>query len=93
MTSIEQADIARRIRRVFVQALSLNLNPDDPSMSGPDPGSVAGLDSLAMLGFVAGLEEEFHVQIEPDRLTIEFLGDLEAMTTYFAERLHATPQD
>lgn len=86
----EQAEIARRIRRVFVGTLSLNLDPDDPVLA-QDLTSAAGLDSLALLEFVAGLEKEFHVAIEPDQLSIEFLGDLRAMTEYFAERLRADP--
>ena len=86
----DQAEIARRIRRVFVRTLSLNLDPDAPVLA-QDLASVAGLDSLALLEFVAGLEKEFHLQIEPDRLGIEFLGDLRALTEYFAERLRAVP--
>lgn len=92
-TPTEHADVARRIRRAFVRAFDLNLKPDNSSICGPDLSSVAGLDWPAMLGFVAGLEEEFHIQIEADQLTIEFLGDLEVMTAYFAERLHESPQD
>ncbi len=81
----ENAQIADRIRRVFVRSLALNLDEEDlPKVR--DLGSVAGLDSLAMLSFVAGLEEEFATEIEADRLNIGFLGDLEALVDYFAQR-------
>jgi acyl carrier protein len=86
MTPVEHADVARRIRRVFVRSLALNLDPDDPSFPS-DLGSVAGLDSLTLLEFVAGLEDEFRVEIEPDRLSLAFLGDMRALTEYFAERM------
>jgi acyl carrier protein len=86
MISVENADVARRIRRVFVRSLELNLDPDDPSFP-VDLSSVAGLDSLAMIEFVAGLEEEFHFEIEPDRFNIEFLGNLQALSEYVAERI------
>jgi len=86
MIPVENADVARRICRVFVRSLELNLDPDDPSFP-VDLGSVAGLDSLAMIEFVAGLEEEFHFEIEPDRFNIEFLGDLQALSEYVAEHV------
>lgn len=83
MQAHEAEDIARRIRQVFVRALSLNVAPDEASVPA-DLTSVAGLDSLAMLEFVAGLEQEFGCRIDPDRLTFGFLGDLKALVDYFA---------
>ena len=44
------------------------------------------MDSLALLEFVAGLEDEFQFRIEPDRFNIEFLRDLQALSEYVAER-------
>jgi acyl carrier protein len=89
MTSPEHAEIANRIRRVFVQSLVLNLSPDETARIS-DLSSVAGLDSLALLGFVAGLEKEFSHQIDPEHLNLAFLSDLQALTDYFAQRI---PQD
>jgi acyl carrier protein len=86
MTSPEHAEIASRIRRVFVQSLDLNLSPDE-IVRISDLNTVAGLDSLALLGFVAGLEKEFEHQIEPERLNLTFLRDLQALTDYFAQCL------
>ena len=86
MTPPENAEIADRIRRVFIRSLDLNLDPEEMSTPG-DLSSVAGLDSLAILEFVVCLEEEFSVPIEPDRLNIEFLSDLDLLVEYFAERL------
>jgi acyl carrier protein len=86
MTSPEHAEIANRIRRVFIQCLDLNLTPDELACVS-DLSSVAGLDSLALLGFVAGLEKEFSHQIDPERLNLTFLVDLQALTDYFAKYL------
>jgi acyl carrier protein len=71
---LEKSDITRRIRLVFVKSLDLNLDPDDPSFPS-DLSSVAGMDSLALLQFLAGLEEEFCLQIEPDNLNMEFFRE------------------
>jgi acyl carrier protein len=83
MNADRSRDVARRIRGVFVKSLSLNLNPDEDSVPS-NLTSVAALDSLAMLELVAGLESEFGREIDPERLTIAFLGDLDALTEYFS---------
>ena len=77
-------EVARHIRRVFVATLGLNL---DPAFVGDDLRAVAGMDSLATLEFVAGLESELGVAIEPHRLSMELLGDVRALTSYFCGRL------
>jgi acyl carrier protein len=84
MSSLEYDEVANRIRRVFVQSLGLNLSPDETARIS-DLASVSGLDSLALLGFVIGLEKEFSQQIEPERLNLVFLRDLKALTDYFAQ--------
>ncbi len=86
MTASKQPKIADRIRSVFVQSLVLNLTPEETRQI-KDLGSVAGLDSLSLLEFVAGLEKEFSRQIEPDCLNLAFLGDLELLTEYFSSSL------
>jgi acyl carrier protein len=82
---MEQNDIARRICLVFVKSLDLNLDPDDPSFPN-DLSSVAGLDSLSLLEFIAGLEAEFQFKMEPEKFTLEFLSDLNALSDYIAEQ-------
>ena len=86
MTASNKSKIANRLRSVFVQSLALNLTPEETCQI-KDLGSVAGLDSLSLLEFVAGLEKEFSCQIEPDCLNLAFLGDLELLTEYFSNAL------
>jgi acyl carrier protein len=88
---MEASNINRRIRIVFVRSLDLNMDPDDPDFP-MDLGSVAGLDSLALVTFVADLEGEFQFQIEPDKLNIEFLCDLKALSEYFTEHIEKDSQ-
>lgn len=84
----DRVDIVRRIHVVFVRSLALNLDPEVPAPP-LDLLSIAGLDSLSILEFVAGLEHEFQIAFEPERLNMEFLGDLTALTDYVCERLRA----
>jgi acyl carrier protein len=46
-----------RVREVFIQSLGLNLREEDLP-AGRRLEEVAGLDSIAMLEFVAGVEKE-----------------------------------
>jgi len=86
MSTPDSNALADRVRRVFVRSLSLDLDPEALPPS-PDLTSLAGFDSLAILEFVAGLEKEFGIEIENERLTMDFLGNLDALVGYLAERL------
>jgi acyl carrier protein len=81
----DQIEIARRICLVFVRSLDLNLDPDNP-LFPKDLSSVAGLDSLSILEFIAELEVEFEFKIEAEKFTLEFLSDLNALSEYISER-------
>jgi len=50
------------------------------------------MDSLALLQFLAGLEEEFCLQIEPDNLNMEFFSDLHALSEYIGKRIQKAPR-
>lgn len=68
-------DTMRRIRRVFIESLHLNVEEEDlPYEHNLD--EAVGLDSIAVLEFVAALEKEFCIAIEPEFLEIDLLRDL-----------------
>ncbi|MCP5113735.1 MAG: acyl carrier protein [bacterium] len=52
--------------------------------------AIAGIDSLAALDFVAALEKEFGLEMEPERLNLEFLADLPSLTEYIVSRSQAS---
>ena len=79
-------DTAARIRRVFVQSLHLNLSEQDFSFAQKLDESV-GLDSIAVLDFVAALEKEFGIEFEVEMLTIDLIRDLPQLAAYVDERL------
>lgn len=83
---IDQYGIASRIRRVLIDALSLNLEEKDLRFS-QKLDELAGLDSLAVLEFVTALEKEFGITIEPEQLQLEVLRDPERLAAYIAARM------
>lgn len=81
-------DVARRVREVFIRSLSLNLA--EPELRYSEKlDEVAGLDSLALLEFLAALEKEFGITLDPELLDLGTLKDLRALVTYIESRLAA----
>jgi acyl carrier protein len=79
-------DTRNRILRVFIESLHLNLREEDFSYEAKLDESV-GLDSVAVLDFVAALEKEFGITFEPEMLTIELVRDLNELAVYVDERM------
>lgn len=77
-----------RLREVFIESLHLNLHkdelPDDRRLD-----EVAGLDSIAILEFVAAAEKEFDITIEPESLELSLVRDLRRFSIYIDARLAA----
>jgi acyl carrier protein len=74
-------DAMARIRKVFVESMRLGVSPEDLSYERLLV-ETAILDSIAVLEFVAALETEFGVSIEPRFLEFDFLSDLPALASY-----------
>lgn len=79
-----------RIRRVFVESLHLNLHPEDLSYEDK-LDEVTGMDSVAVLEFVAALEKEFSITLEPEMLTIDVIRDLKQLAAYVEMRSARRP--
>jgi acyl carrier protein len=47
---------------------------------------IAGVDSMAALAFVAAVEKEFHIVIEPELLELDFIEDLTRLSAYVEAR-------
>ncbi len=86
MTAAE--DTGRRIRRVFIQAVSPDLTEESLRFT-ERLDEVAALDSIALLEFVIALEREFGFRFEPEHLRLELLRDLGHLTAYVVRRVEA----
>ena len=80
-----QPDILSRLRTVLVESLQLNL-PQDELRGVTRLSEIAGVDSMAALVFVAAVEKEFHIVIEPERLELDFIEDLPRLAVYVEAR-------
>jgi len=68
MSSTE--DIERRIVQIIIRDLELNINKDD-ILSAGRLDEMFGLDSIAILELVVGIEKEFNIKISDEYLTLE----------------------
>jgi acyl carrier protein len=83
-------DTMARIRRVFVESLRLNLREEDFSYE-TKLDEAAGMDSVAVLEFVAALEKEFGITFEPEMLSVVRVRDLKGLAAYVDQRSARRP--
>jgi acyl carrier protein len=63
-------DIEKRIVQIIIRDLELNIRKDDILPAGR-LDELFGMDSIAILELVVGLEKEFDIKIPDEYLTIE----------------------
>ena len=83
-------DISRetreRIRAVFANSLRLNSRDEELSYE-QILDKATSLDSIAVVEFLAAVEKEFGVELEPAVIEFEFLRDVAALASYIEDRL------
>jgi acyl carrier protein len=75
-----------RILRVFIDSLHLNLRAEEFSYDDK-LDHIVGLDSVAVIEFVAALEKEFGITFEPEMLRIALVRDLPPLAAYIDQRV------
>jgi acyl carrier protein len=85
--SRRQDSISReRIRAVFANSLRLN-SRDEELAYEQILDEATSLDSIAVVEFLAAVEKEFGVELEPAVIEFEFLRDVAALASYIEDRL------
>ena len=70
-----------RIKRLLINVLELNLNADELEENGL-LDELFGLDSVAVIEFILGIEKEFRINIDPETISIDLLKDLSRLSDY-----------
>ncbi|HLY20754.1 MAG TPA: phosphopantetheine-binding protein [Bryobacteraceae bacterium] len=78
-------DVLRRIQTLLVESLQLNL-PEHELRGVTRLSEIAGVDSMAAVVFVAAVEKEFDMVIEPELLRLDFIEDLPRLAAYVEAR-------
>jgi acyl carrier protein len=77
-----------RIRKVLVESLQLDVSDEEVSYEQMLE-EISILDSIAILEFVAAVEKEFGIRMEPGNLDFDFLRDLSVLAAYIEQRIEA----
>ena len=84
MSDDRARELMETVRRVLLE--DLNLEISDPELDLLEAGII---DSLALVGLVAGLEERFGVSVDFDTLDLEDLRSLESISALLARLVSA----
>ena len=79
MSDDRARELLETVRRVLLE--DLNLEISDPELDLLEAGII---DSLALVGLIAGLEERFGISVDVDTLELEDLRSLEAISALLA---------
>ena len=75
-------DVERRLKKVLVSRMAQHLNPDDIQSDTPLMKKGLALDSVALLEFVVGIEEEFGIFLDDNALSAEHFQTLDTVARF-----------
>lgn len=65
-----RSDTTARLKKVLIEGLNLNLEPDEIAEDAPLFGMGLGLDSIDALQLIVAVEEEFKTTLPPDNVSL-----------------------
>ncbi len=87
--------IEYRIKQVIIRTLSLEVDADEIDDEDQLFGGGLGINSMATIEIIVGLEEEFDIEVPDEDLRVELFDSVQTMADYVRTALHkvpATPQ-
>jgi acyl carrier protein len=79
------AELLARVKRLIIERLKLDLNPEAIEDDAPLFGAGLGLDSIDALELVVGLEQEFRIRIPDQDVGRRVFASVRAIARYVAE--------
>ena len=79
--------VAEGVKRVLQEALQLGDRVKAFDESTGLFGSIPEFDSMAVVTVVAGLEEQFNIEIDDDDITAETFESVGSLTRYIQDKL------
>jgi acyl carrier protein len=87
MTRASLTDIEHRLSKVLLERLGDRVTAEEIQSDVPLVKDGLGLDSVALLEFVVGLEEEFDLMLDDSAVTIEHFRTLGSLAAYLHEQI------
>ena len=74
--------VERRVKEVIIRKLSLEVTPEEIGDEAPLFDGGLGLNSMATIEIIVGLEEEFEIQVPDEDLRVELFDSVKTMADY-----------
>ena len=89
MNSVDRAAIVEELKRVLGDALQLGRRAAELTERSALLGSIAELDSMAVLTVITAIEERFGLVVADDDLSAETFGTLGSLADFVDEKLRS----
>ena len=83
--------IEHRIKQVIIRTLSLEVDADEIDDEDALFGGGLGLNSMATIEIIVGLEEEFGIEVPDEDLRVELFDSVQTMADYVRTALQKVP--
>lgn len=74
--------IEHRVKQVIIRSLSLEVTPEEIGAEDALFGGGLGLNSMATIEIIVGLEEEFDLEVPDEDLRVELFDSVKTMADY-----------
>ena len=79
--------IEHRVKQVIIRTLSLEVNAEEIDDEDALFGGGLGLNSMATIEIIVGLEEEFGIEVPDEDLRMELFDSVQTMADYVRAEL------
>ena len=83
--------IEHRVKQVIIRTLSLEVDADEIDDEDALFGGGLGLNSMATIEIIVGLEEEFGIEVPDEDLRVELFDSVQTMADYVRTALQKVP--
>ncbi len=83
--------IEHRVKQVIIRTLSLEVDTEEIDDEDALFGGGLGLNSMATVEIVVGLEEEFDIEVPDEDLRVELFDSVQTMADYVRTALQKVP--
>lgn len=83
--------IEHRVKQVIIRTLSLEVDADEIDDEDELFGGGLGINSMATIEIIVGLEEEFGIEVPDEDLRVELFDSVQTMADYVRTILQKVP--
>ena len=83
--------IEHRVKQVIIRTLSLEVDAEEIDDEDALFGGGIGLNSMATIEIIVGLEEEFGIEVPDEDLRVELFDSVQTMADYVRTALQKVP--